>query len=148
MTKLRDMKASDIPDIMQIEKECFNEPWTADNFLYELRKKVAHNWVVLCDNKPCAYMCFWEIGSELQLNNIAVRKDVRRQGIAQKLLDRMIQYASDQHIKSITLEVSEQNRTAIKFYDKQGFKQIGIRPLYYEYDLSNALILTKKLENV
>ncbi len=148
MIELRDMKASDIPDIMQIEKECFNEPWITENFLYELRQQVAHNWVVLCDDKLCAYVCFWEIGSELHLNNIAVRKDVRRQGLAQRLLDKMIQYASDHHIKSITLEVSEQNQTAREFYSKQDFKQVGIRPHYYEYDLSNALILTKKLENV
>ncbi len=46
----------------------------------------------------------------------------------------------------MTLEVSEHNMKAQSFYIKNGFKQVGIRPKYYEHDQADALILTKQLE--
>jgi len=94
----------------------------------------------------CAYVCFWKIEDEVHINNIAVKETNRRQGIAQKLLDKMTDFAQKNSVKTMTLEVNEHNMSAQAFYKKNGFIEVGRRPKYYEYDQADALILTKELE--
>lgn len=61
---------------------------------------------------------------ELNIMNIAVRKDLRRCGIGSALLEFLINFAISQKDGSITLEVNENNTSAIALYKKYNFKQI------------------------
>lgn len=145
MIIIRDMHADDVFKVMEIERASFNEPWAEMHFYFELYTKVAHNWVAEFDKDLCAYLCFWKIEDEIHLNNIAVNEVMRRQGIAQKMLDKLIDYSLKHNARMITLEVNEHNESAIKFYTKNAFQQVGRRKKYYEYDQADALILTKEL---
>jgi len=144
--KIRDMNANDVAEVMKIERASFNEPWAEIHFYFDLYSKVSYNWVALNKDELCAYVCFWKIENEVHINNIAVKETNRQQGIAQKLLDKMIRFARKNNLKSMTLEVNEHNMSAQAFYKKNGFVEVGRRPKYYEYDQADALILTKGLE--
>ena len=65
----------------------------------------------------------------LDLINIVVGESVRRKGIASKL----IQYIIDniEH-ERILLEVNSNNDSAIRLYQKFGFKEINVRKKYYK----------------
>ena len=47
-------------------------------------------------------------------------------------------------MKTITLEVNENNLSAIRLYDKFSFDKLGIRKKYYNGE-SDAIIMSKKL---
>ena len=140
MIQIRDMTREDIPQIMEIEKACYDEPWDAAHFIFQLEREEPCNWVAVDGGNICAYIncCKW--GSELHLNNIAVRDDMRGRGIAQILLDRAIAYAGEHRLGVIRIEVNENNQCARDFYKKNGFVQTGSIPDYYEKNSSNAQI--------
>ncbi|MBW6458423.1 MAG: ribosomal protein S18-alanine N-acetyltransferase [FCB group bacterium] len=146
MIRIRDMKEEDVPQIMKIEKACYDEPWDSVHFFFQLERKEPCNWVASENTDICAYIncCKW--GDELHVNNIAVREDMRGRGIAQRLLDRAIAFAMEYRLEIIRLEVNENNQCARDFYHKNGFVETGRIPDYYENGSSNALILSKELE--
>ncbi len=146
MIKIRDMNADDVAEVMKIERASFNEPWAEIHFYFDLYSKVSYNWVAVNKNELYAYVCFWKIGDEVHINNIAVKEANRQQGIAQKLLNKLTSFARKSSIKSMILEVNEHNMSAQAFYKKNGFMEVGRRPKYYELDQADALILTKELE--
>ena len=77
---------------------------------------------------------------EANIMNIVVRKDFRNQGVGSLLLKNLLLLASSQGISSITLEVMEENYSAIHLYRNFGFKQIGIRKNYYKD--KNAIVMS------
>ena len=63
---------------------------------------------------------------------LAIDEDYRKNGIATKLLEKMIILAKENHANKVFLEVSACNLAAIKLYQKFGFSKIGIRRNYYQ----------------
>ncbi len=61
--------------------------------------------------------------------NVFVEESHRRQGIGSLLLKKVI---DDNKNKVIMLEVKEDNVSAIKLYEKFGFKKISERKKYYK----------------
>ena len=76
--------------------------------------------------------------------NIVVKKDFRHNGIGSILLENLINYSKNMNMKTITLEVNENNLSAIRLYDKFSFDKLGIRKKYYNGE-SDAIIMSKKL---
>ena len=74
------------------------------------------------------------------LINIAVLKEYQNQGIASSLLNYVIENINQQNI---ILEVNENNIKAIKFYQRNNFKEINRRNKYYD-NLYDALIMERK----
>lgn len=145
MISIRDMQSDDVFEVMRIEEASFDEPWAEIHFYFDLFGKTSYNWVLTVEEKIRAYVCFWLIVDEIHLNNIAVDPDFRRQGLAQKILNKMIQFAIEHKAAFITLEVNEHNDKAKKFYEKNGFKQVGKRLKYYQHDQADALIMTMEM---
>jgi ribosomal-protein-alanine N-acetyltransferase len=78
--------------------------------------------------------------------NVAVHPDFRRRGIAEALVNRLVEElkAIDSH--SLTLEVRASNVPAISLYEKLGFSEVGRRKNYYRNPREDALIMRKEWE--
>lgn len=59
-------------------------------------------------------------GVNLHLEDLIVKQDKRGSGIGSKLLDRVIEYASELKVKRVSWEVLDWNQPAIDFYNKKG----------------------------
>ncbi len=142
---IRPLSEDDIDAICAIENASFSNPWTRKMFLAELNFQGFHFSRVAEDEASgqlVGYNFFWIVPEdEVQIANIAVHPDHRRQGIAQLLIDDAIQEGKVRNVTSVSLEVRESNLPARKFYEKLGFKQVGNRPNYYNHPKEDALIL-------
>lgn len=58
--------------------------------------------------------------------DIAVHPDYQRAGIGQLLMDKMKEVAREKGYIKIALRVLSINQKAIRFYEKNGFKQVGL----------------------
>ena len=76
-----------------------------------------------------------EIYDRIEIDYILVLEDVRRNGIGTKLLN----YFDDQ--QQISLEVRENNVSAIEFYKKNGFNVVARRKNYYNSE--DALLMCR-----
>ena len=139
------MGNKDLPEILAIEKESFVSPWSAGMFADELR--VSHSQCLVARLSPDkksiigGYLIFWIVADEAHLHNLAVKKEFRRQGLAQGFMDVMKGISGQAGVKTQTLEVRESNEEAIKLYRKCGFVVKGRRPLYYTDTQEDALIM-------
>lgn len=70
------------------------------------------------------------IYERVEINYIATKYEYRNQGVATKLLNKMLENISDK-CNSISLEVEKTNTKAIKLYSKFGFEIKAIRKNYY-----------------
>ena len=139
------MQRADLPEILAIEKESFSSPWTVGMFTEELENKLAQCLVIRITDKGksviSAYIIFRLIADEAHLHNLAVKKESKRQGLAQILMETMKDIAMQVGICARTLEVRETNKEAISLYRKCGFVVKGRRPLYYTDTHEDALIM-------
>ncbi|MEW6334391.1 MAG: ribosomal protein S18-alanine N-acetyltransferase, partial [Thermodesulfobacteriota bacterium] len=87
------------------------------------------------------YIVYWRVDDEFHLHKIAVRPDMRRKGIAFRLMDEAIRRSRLEGARRATLEVRRSNRPAQRMYAKFGFSVAGVRPAYYEDTGEDALIM-------
>jgi len=131
--------------IAEIERACFDaEAWT-ENQLLELINNPTYVFVVAVEEKKVlGYGSYAQVLDEGHINNIAVRKEERKVGIASAILNKFLENAREKGIASFTLEVRESNIAARKLYEKFGFKFEGTRKGFYQ-DKENALIFWKHI---
>ncbi len=126
---IRNLTTSDIDDILSIEEESFNYPWSREGFTACILSPRCYN-TGLFTPELTGYLVSMAVVDELHILNIAVKREVRRNGFATLLLHGLLnEYAGT--MKHAFLEVRRTNIPAISFYQKEGFKPVGIRKHYY-----------------
>ncbi len=129
---------------MSIEPAAFGQHhWSRESFVNELNN-LAGRYFAAVETPACnliGYSGFWLIGEEGHITTLAVHPDYRRQYVGEKLLINNIIQARKWGARRLTLEVRASNQSALKLYQKYGFKSSGIRPRYYQDNLESALIL-------
>lgn len=132
-----------IDDLVFIENNCFTHPMSKTN-LHESLNNDRYVFIgFVSDEKIVGYGSVFIVSNEAYINNIAVLKDYRSQGIAKKIVNHLINICKDKNCDFITLEVRESNSPAISLYEKQGFEKITVRKNYYNEPIENAIIMTK-----
>jgi ribosomal-protein-alanine acetyltransferase len=74
---------------------------------------------------------------EIEILNLAVAPEFRRQGIAHSLVRTVL----ENHRGECYLEVRESNYAARNLYQKLGFSEIGRRPDYYNSPTESAIVM-------
>jgi ribosomal-protein-alanine N-acetyltransferase len=84
----------------------------------------------------------WCMVGEGHIVTIAVRPELRRQGIGELLLVTALRAAHDLAQDVVTLEYRISNTAARALYDKYGFEQVGVRTRYYSDNNEDAVLMT------
>ena len=134
-----------MPQIAEMEKLCFSDPWSEKSVASELNNRLSL-WLVAMDGERVAgYVGSQSVLDEADMMNIAVHPDYRRQGIGRDLVLALAEALQKKGIRGLMLEVRQSNAPAITLYEQLGFQQVGMRPNYYRNPKENALILRKEL---
>lgn len=145
--KLVPMDRGHIKEIAQIERECFSMPWSEGALEEELYNPQASFIVAQrADGAVLGYAGLHVAADEGYIDNIAVREDYRRQGIADDLLDVFVRFGAA-NLAFLTLEVRPSNQAAIDLYFKHGFAQVGRRKDYYQDPKEDAIIMTLEFDH-
>jgi ribosomal-protein-alanine N-acetyltransferase len=126
----REMHASDLDAVMQIEIVNFPFPWTAGNF------KDSINSGQICllleiDEAVIGYAILMMVIDEAHLLNISVSSAWKGKGWGRHLLNHMMQIGREKGGLNMFLEVRPSNVSAITLYESIGFNEMGMRPGYY-----------------
>ena len=135
------IKEDDIDEILDISALSFSICWSKNSYLQELTNPVAKYLVAKIDNTVVGFVGTWIVLDESHITNIAVHPTYRKQGIASKLLEELLDYCKSQGCIAYTLEVRISNIAAKSLYEKHGFKQDGIRKRYYEDNNEDAILM-------
>ena len=134
-----------ISDLENLELTQFDDFWNVDILKDELASKTSQFICAKYENKIVGFAGIKIVLDEVDIMNIAVKEDYRRQGIATLLLSHIFNICKERHIKTIHLEVNEKNYSAISLYQKFGFKQVGLRKKYY-HNTDDAILMTLSIE--
>jgi [ribosomal protein S18]-alanine N-acetyltransferase len=134
---------ADVDDVLALEEAAFTNPWTKAMYLAELENTgVSFCFLARDENRQAVGFCsFWRILDELHINNLAVRPELRRQGIGSILLDFVMKKGVELGARRATLEVRRSNHAARMLYERFGFSVSGVRPNYYSKPVEDALVL-------
>jgi len=129
-----------------LEKICFSDPWSERSIASELNNKLAF-WLVAVEGETVAgYIGSQTVMDETDMMNVAVHPDFRRQGVAEALVNKLVENLKRMGSHCLTLDVRASNAPAIALYEKLGFSEIGRRKNYYRNPREDALILRKGWE--
>lgn len=138
------MEACHVPQIAQLEKRCFTDPWSEKSIASELENPLAL-WLVAVDGeKLIGYVGSQTVLGETDMMNLAVAPEARRQGTGRALVLALVDALTEKGSHSLMLEVSVSNTPARTLYESLGFSQVGRRPKYYVNPKEDALILRKE----
>ena len=134
----------DLEQIVKIEKDTNEHPWSLNNFRSSL--DAGNSSIVLKkENIILGYAFFSIVATDSHLLNITVSSNYQGKGYGRKILEKVILQSSVLGATVIFLEVRISNHRAINFYEKFGFKRDAIRYEYYQgTPKEDALLMSKQ----
>ena len=139
------MTTADIENVIAIERASFQFPWSTRFFLDELKVDCARSILAEMEGRIVGYVLFWFLPEEVDIHNIAVHPDFRRQGIGRLLLEQVVAAARCQDRLRVTLDVRFSNAPAQNLYRSFGFVTQGVRKGYYSDNGEDALVMALEL---
>ncbi len=136
-----------IREAAQIETLCFSDPWSEAG-LELLTGNNAVAFACVADGRLAAYAGMICVLDEGQIVNVATHPDFRRCGFARAVLGALVDYADNNGIVTLSLEVRESNVPAISLYRSVGFIVAGYRPRYYRKPTEMAVIMVRTRQAV
>jgi len=146
----RRMQAADLAQVARLERAAHHSPWSEDL----IRRELDHEWsTVLLAFSPgdqgeealVGHIIFWIVHDEIHILNVATDPGQRRRGCGRALMLLAEEQGLGRGAVMATLEVRQSNDPAIGLYRSLGYRQVGVRPRYYEDNGEDALIMTKTL---
>ncbi len=131
-----------------IHAASFARPWSTLDFerLLGERGVIGDGLFLGTSTKPAGFVLSRMVLDEAEILTVAIVPEVRGKGLSIPLLERHLDELSRRGIRTVHLEVEEENHPALALYRRFGFTQTGRREGYYQKpDGSRVAALTMAL---
>ena len=149
MIEITLMNESHLPGAIEIERECFADPWSLDMLRGDLEHQGSLYLAAIDNGKSngqlIGYAGMMRILDEGHIHNVAVTLAYRKMGVGRMLISELTARSREAGLRRIFLEVRPGNQAAIALYDGLGFGVIGRRPRYYQNPVEDALLMALEL---
>lgn len=138
---IRRMGLGDLPEVMEIERLSFAQPWSHAAYLAELsRPRFCHYIVCSEGGRIVAQAGMQHAFEEAHITTIATHPDWRGKKIGEATLLGLLLKGLELGIERVTLEFRKSNTVAQNLYEKYGFVVVGVRRGYYQDNGEDALV--------
>ena len=120
-------------------------PWPAESYKSELAGFHNKYGIAFKKAEKVGFIGYTQLFDEVEITTFGILKPFKNQGIGQSFLSAFIKQLKAGEIKTVFLEVREQNKAAIAVYEKVGFEKISLRKNYYHDPVDHALIMQLKI---
>ena len=139
---VRPIHPGDASALAELEARCAESArWGKDGY-QKVGSAGVNGWVARRNDRILGFVLIRNIADEIEILNLAVDPEERRNGIGRRLLRRTMHVADQHHVLQVHLEVRESNATARAFYASEGFAEHGRRKNYYSHPVEDAILLT------
>lgn len=128
------IRVAGLPDyshIARIHSASFERGWKTQEIRELMEKPGSKAFVYDIDGSRAGFVLVRLAADECEIIAIAVDEQHKRKGIARKLLDFLPDYLKREGVKTIFLEVAEDNFSAMALYEAAGYAEHGRRKGYY-----------------
>jgi [ribosomal protein S18]-alanine N-acetyltransferase len=131
-TEIRYATYKELPSIVSLEETCFEFPWSEHDFIHYLRSHATLSLVVELDNEVIGYVVYSVEGDKMEILNLAVDPNFRRNGIGSEILATLREQADLTNRNKIVGYVRESNLAAQLFLRSSGFIATEIKREQYD----------------
>lgn len=149
------MSLDDVAAVKNLEKECGLSFWSEAAYFEELKRRDSIALVAKKVGEVIGFIIarlitieLEDCECELEIYNIAVSRELRRQGRGKALIEKCLEAGQLSGCSKVWLEVRESNGAAVGFYQKNGFEISYKRKSFYHSPVEDALVLSFKYENL
>jgi len=129
--RIRPLQVSHLQQVLAIEERAYPFPWT-EGIFRDCLKAGYSGWVLADENGVIGGYALMSLAvDEAHVLNLCVDPALQRQGQGRRLLHHLVALARAAGATIVLLEVRKSNHAAIKLYDSEGFKRLGLRKNYY-----------------
>ena len=139
--QLRWMIRRDMPEVLSIEQEAFEFPWSDEDFTRCLRQRNCIGMVAEVGDSVVAFMIYELHRTRLHVLNFAVRRSHRRLAIGTQMMGKLFAKLSIERRDRILLEVRERNLPAQLFFRSLGYRAISVLKDFYEDSTEDAYLM-------
>lgn len=138
----------DAARLAQLHRASFHRGWGADEFEQILieRNSLAHR--LRAGQKIVGFIVSRIAADQAEILSIAVAASYRGRGLSRDLLRTHLGHLAGHGLKTVFLEVEENNRPARSLYNRAGFRVVGRRERYYKDaggEQLNAVVMQRDL---
>jgi ribosomal-protein-alanine N-acetyltransferase len=145
---IRVLHEIDLPELRLIEEATQITPWTEAVFQRCFEADYP-GWIIEKEGKTAGFIfvSVSQVTNECHILNICVSPPFQHQGLGEKMLEFVIDWAKENGAVMVYLEVRRSNYRAIRLYEKANFKMIGERKGYYPSarGMEDALVFARDL---
>jgi ribosomal-protein-alanine N-acetyltransferase len=138
-----------LDEVMLYERDMFGtESWSRAAYRDELRDKRTRWYIAALDdeNKLLGWAGLMTVSDSAQIFTVGTVPHARRQGVARRLVEAMLDEARRREATEVFLEVRVDNEAAKALYEGFGFTPLRIRRGYYDGGRIDAVEMRLPLE--
>ena len=124
------MRLSDLDQVMRVEQEVYQFPWTKRIFSDCIRVGYLC-WLALQRQDVVGHAVISVTAGESHMLNLSIAQDHQRKGFGRQFIEFLVREAGNRDAQTMLLEVRPSNTAAINCYNSAGFNEIGFRKDYY-----------------
>ena len=139
---------SDAPRLAQLHDASFHRGWSEGEFESMLGESNTLVHRLRLKRKTVGFAVSRIGADEAEILSIAIDPRYRGQGLSRNLLLTHLGHLAGRGVRTIFLEVEENNRPALSLYKRAGFAVVGRRERYYQDpggEQLNALLMRRDL---
>jgi ribosomal-protein-alanine N-acetyltransferase len=131
----------DMREVLEIEQEAFEFPWSDEDFTRCLRQRNCIGMVAEAGDAVVAFMIYELHRNRLHVLNFAVTRSHRRLGVGTRMMQKLIGKLTPDRRSRIVLEVRETNLPAQLFFRTMGFRAISVLKDFYQDTTEDAYLM-------
>ncbi len=139
--ELRPMKNADASAAAELERQCFSDPWGAEEFAAIEESRLDRGFSAWRDGRMEGYVILRLVAGEGEILRIGVAPAGRRKGTGRQLVEAAKAAAEREKAEKVFLEVRAGNEAAIALYCRAGFVRYGVRKKYYRLPDEDAVLM-------
>lgn len=130
--EIRYLIRSDLDEVEEIASSAFRDRWFKSDFTSELAIRNQIGRVALIDGRVAGFVVYALHKNRIEILNLCVSGDVRRQGVGSTLVDNLKGALTKLRRSRLTIRVRERNLVAQSFFRSCGFKASHIERSFFE----------------
>jgi ribosomal-protein-alanine N-acetyltransferase len=143
---VRWMIRRDMTEVIGIEQEAFEFPWSEEDFTRCLRQRNCIGMVAELADSVVAFMIYELHRSRLHMLNFAVMRSHRRLGVGTQMMEKLVAKLTPDRRGRVALEVRETNLPAQLFFRSLGFRATSVLKDFYRDSTEDAYLMQYCLE--
>ena len=144
---IRWMIRRDMPEVLHIETDSFEFPWTDEDFVRCLRQRNCIGMVAEHEDRVVGFMIYELHKTRIHVLNFAVAPGYRRRGVGTQMVAKLVAKLSSQRRNRIVLEVRETNLAAQLFFRENQFRAVSVLKGFYEDTPEDAYLMQYRYQS-